>query len=123
MSCVWIGLIGALNLRITPQQFVHNLQRNNILTTNVWWNGERLSQQTMEENRQNIAGLTQRDITGGYDCSGCDAVLLLVCQLYEVNILHTYNGHKISYIRDYPDRRCSARTINVCADRGHFWKC
>lgn len=124
MSCVWIGLITALKLNESPLQFVQNLQRNNVYTDNVWWNGERLSEQAMKENTERISAITTRDVTDGYDVSGCEPVLLLVCQIYGVNILHTYNDHKISYVREYPDtKECSNKTLKLCADRGHFWSC
>jgi hypothetical protein len=123
MSCVWKGLISALKINITPLQFVKDLQYRNILTLNVRWNGEQLSQQVLKENMRNIATLTVKDVIDGYNTSGCDAALLLVSQIYNVNIIHNYNGHKIYYIREYQNDTCSGKTIYVCANQIHFQTC
>lgn len=116
MSCVWKGLIDALDLNISPESLCATIQSKNRDTPDMLWNGETLSDQLQKENQQTIKELDSDDVKKGYLCSTCDPLLLLVGQLYDVSIDHLYAGITIRYINTKSNRK-----IFVMSNQGHFW--
>ena len=55
-------------------------------------------------------------IGGGHLTSTCDSFLLLICQLFKININHKYCKIMITYKNSENVRR----TINFTSNRGHF---
>ena len=56
----------------------------------------------------------------GYDCSICDPFLILICELFIININHIYLGNKI----DYTNKKNvfnNNYTITIQSDKGHMW--
>lgn len=115
MTCVWDGLIKALKLEITPEIFLAKLQKNNTITTNIMWNEQFLREQELKENYDQIKELAVS--INGYECSSCDALLLLVCQLYNCSIVHDYCGFKITYT-NINNPKCILR---FRSSSSHFW--
>jgi hypothetical protein len=126
MTCFWDGILQSLDnddfrkvgiskLQIKPFiQFLKSKNTKNITTT---WNGEKLTSKQCEENYQHIANYNIDSIYGGYDCSGCDPFLILVTQIFSLNTIHNYMGHKISYMSD--GNVC--KNVNYGSNRGHFY--
>ena len=65
------------------------------MTENIKCNDEYLTELQLIENFEWIKNI--RKPLKGYDCSTCDPLFFLVCQLYNVSIHHNYNGHMIKY--------------------------
>lgn len=121
MSCVWNTLIGALTKiklikYVTPDQFVAVIKHLN-RETRVLWNGQEITDKQQAENMERIRNIDIERINEGYDCSGCDPVLLLVSDLYKINILHKCLGNDIRYT---PMDTCVA-DITIFSDSGHMW--
>lgn len=96
MSCVYDSLIKKLKLKKTnPTSLVEYLKENNTETIDTTWNGNFLTEQEMKDNKERISNI--KGTNKGYDCSTCDPLLLLVCQIYDVSIYHNFNGTEISY--------------------------
>ena len=129
MACFWQGLLGALtqpmlketfncNSRPRPDQLISLFHQKVTKTPNVLWQGQKLKEQEMEENIKRIKEFKPHQARSGYDCSSCDPYLLLVCQLFKVNINHKFNGTMIKYTYQ-PE---SQMTLSFASNRGHFWK-
>jgi hypothetical protein len=130
MSCFWDGLSAAIlaiiptHLRqrgtFTNQDLFKFLKKHNQLVKNVRVNNETITDQQQRENFEAIQGLSINSLPNGYWCSTCDPVLILVSQLFNVDIEHKYLGVRIFYknigVTD------PTRVIRVASDYGHFWK-
>jgi hypothetical protein len=130
MSCFWVGLINKIPiyhfnkylpdcLEITIPELISFLKTFNSLTENVIWQGQFLEYQLMIENSLRIDNLSLLDIGNGYDCSSCEPVLLLICQLFEVNIDHNYNQKIIKY-RNIKNINIETADLFFTSDLGHF---
>lgn len=133
MTCFWDGLlskitIGEINKALSPEcqfitisreKFIMLLVENCTTTYNVTWNSSFIPEQEMRENMEWIRGYNIRQIIQGHQCSSCDPFLLLICQLFNVNIIHNYNGHIIKYVNIKEINR--KKTLNFESDSGHFW--
>jgi hypothetical protein len=129
MTCFWDGILKRISFnkinnvldakkRCNVQQFINLLKKNARKTTNVKWQGNKLSEKELVENLEHIKTFDVSTIRHGYDCSGCDPFLLLICELFKVNIIHTYCKHKIKY--EYISNE-KINTIRFQSNRGHFW--
>ena len=76
------------------------------------------TQQQLEENYQHIKDFNVKSISAGYLCSTCDPFLLLICELFKVNINHNYCGYKMKYRINN-----AVKTLNFKSDRGNFTAC
>ncbi len=141
MTCFWTGLVTALNRVLRPEDqirdlptFIRSLQSQNLAVTSVVWNGEVISDQFNRENQKAIGALNSTQIQNGYDCSSCDPVLLLVAQLYDVDVEHLYGigrngspGIRSIYRHPIPEEirsRSEFREkpiLRFASDQGHFW--
>ena len=132
MACFWTGILNALNTatlntfihkpyndpKPQPFEFVNILKSHNVKTHSVLWNGMELSEKELEENFDHIKNYDPKNINDGYDCSTCEPFLLLVAQLFNVNITHNYNGNIIKYrIKNNQ----GIHELKVRSNRGHFW--
>ena len=126
MTCFWDGIlqsldnddfrkVGITKLQIKP--FIQFLKKKNTKNITTIWNGEKLTSKQCDENYQHIANYNIDSIYGGYDCSGCDPFLILVTQIFLLNTIHNYMGHKISYMSD--GNVC--KNVNYGSNRGHFY--
>ena len=125
MTCFWDGLIKALKsitsykdrpTIISARDLMLFVKSNNRMTPSILHNGAPLSHKLMTENMRAIRELDVNKIGAGYDCSTCDPVLLLIAEIFRINITHTFNGHKIQYTN--PSAKYN---INVFSNMGHFW--
>ncbi len=125
MTCFWDGLLKKLkpvdfviffNKKYKPKcdEFVMLIKSNNIKTSDVKCDGQILTDQDMENNIARINRI--KKIVNGYDCSSCDPVLLLVSQLFIINIVHNFNGANIEYMNEN-----ATRTIHLRSDNDHMF--
>lgn len=137
MTCFWDGLIRSFTVKRlnevlggkgkpSPQQFVKLLKHNNVKTVDVLWNDEELRDQELQENFDRIKELNIQSINRGYDCSGCDPFLLLISQLFKVDIFHTQQ--KLRYVGGGTIKYTNKSVGNnkkiikkYGSNSGHFW--
>jgi len=125
MTCFWDGILQSLyssrepllKTRYSKEDFIKYLKRKNRRIENILWNNKPISSQEVEEHYKAIEEYDIKKIRNGHLCSTCDSFLLLICEIYKVNIDHIYMGNKISY------RKVGGnRLLKFGSDRGHFWK-
>ena len=129
MTCFWDGIINQLRpedyarIGFNPPANAHELvillKHFNRKTPCVRWNDTTLTAKQMEENLEHINSFNSNSIHNGYDCSICDPFLLLVTDLFEVEVRHRYLGvHMMKY------QPCinvkTRRVIRFTSDSGHF---
>nr|QBK88580.1 MAG: hypothetical protein LCMiAC01_02570 [Mimivirus LCMiAC01] len=125
MTCFWDGILKALNRNIftnklhnpKPVELINVLKSCSKITFDTLWNGKKLTHEQLQENLQHVNDFDVNKLYNGYDCSACDPFLLLVCQLFRVNIIHDYNGR----IMKYTHILSINKTLNFKSDKGHFW--
>ena len=115
MTCFWDALRNKLNITIDNTTFVEHLKNNNT-KVNILWNGDKLSTKQIEENYEHITNFNQNSIFNGYDCSICDPFIILICNLYNVNINHNYNGYTMEYLKN-----SDFKILHFRSNTGHFW--
>ena len=127
MSCFWDTLIKKVNaedmknvLKIinpTPKTFSNALKNENIKTENVLWMSNELTVKERQENFDHIKEYDINTTTNGYLCSICDPFLLLVVELFKIEIIHHFHGILINYKYS---TECKY-TITLHSDKGHMW--
>lgn len=106
MACFWIGILKnleiddfkkSLGIKHKPmcKEFIQLLKNNIILINNVKCNNENLTQQFINESMEHIKKFNVKKINKGYQCSPCEPVLILISELFSVNICHCFNGKTI----------------------------
>jgi len=128
MTCFWDGILQALdtsdfqvvgcNNRLNRRQLIDFLKNKNVEIEDVTWNGEKLTKQETKEHFEAIKTYNINNINQGHLCSSCDSFLLLICQLFNVNIKHLYMNVNI----EYQNKKIQRKTLNFASNRGHFWK-
>lgn len=140
MTCVWQGLIKALDLKTKPDAFVKYCKSHNTPVRNIQVNGQVLTESQIRENQQHIENIN--NIENGYLCSACDPILILVAHLFNTIIIHQFNGTIIQYEpesnddivnQDFKDKKKKkkkkhcfkkhnvSKTIRVYSNSHHFW--
>lgn len=127
MSCFWDTLLNRIKKEDihtilslhnpTPKDFVTALKNKNISTENVLYGGIELSKQMKEENIEHIKEYDSNTITNGYLCSTCDPFLLLITELFQIEINHHYNKTLINYQHKINNKY----TIKIQSNKGHMW--
>lgn len=128
MTCFWKGLLDCLNeddfalLQCerprSEKTFVKCLKHCNRKAVHVKWQDITCSDQFLSECAEAVQNLNENNIHQGYWCSTCDPFLLLVSELFQLNIEHMYCGHRVLYQYNTGARR----TIRVRSNTGHFQK-
>ena len=133
MTCFWDGILSKLTLNqinevlgkkdetllvVTQKSFIKLLKTNVTYFIDVRWNNTKISDKLTIELVEWILDYNEENITQGHDCSICDPFLILICQLFKVNIQHTYNGVVVNYrnVRNH-----EGTILNFSSDSGHFW--
>jgi len=134
MTCFWKGIITALGINkikkvldykarhskiAQPAKFIQALKEKNVETNDVLWEGNELSDILIKQNYHDIANFDIDKIKMGYDCSSCDPFLLLICQIFEINIQFNVDG----VVVDYTNKKVKNKSykLNFNCDLGHFW--
>ncbi len=128
MTCVWNALLAKIqssdlrtlmgvNNNPTPRELVRSLKAKNCATVGVKWQGTALTRQQISENMKWIENHDIGTIGNGYDCSACDAYIILVCFLLNAQVHHQYLNTRIVYDPPGPSRY----TLSFANNAGHFW--
>ena len=116
MTCFWDGLIKALKYeKNDPVELIKHLKKRNRKTKTIKWNNISLSTQLLKENFESIKNYDIKKRFNGYDCSACDPFLMLVSDVFRVDISFMFNGVLIIY-----QNPKSKTTINVRCSNSHF---
>lgn len=128
MTCFWDGILQALdnsdfqvvgcNNRLNRQQLINLLKTKNVEIQDVTWNGMKLTPQEIKEHYEAIKSYDINKINNGHLCSSCDSFLLLICQVFNVNIKHSYINVDI----EYKNQKVQRKTLQFASNHGHFWK-
>jgi hypothetical protein len=144
MTCVWIGILSRLsiqeinkclypynnlNRKPSEKEFVALLKTNNKPTVDVLWNGLEISEKMLHENLEWIRDYNIDNIYQGHDCSSADPFLMLISQLFCVDIHHNYNNslsprdiHNNGGFIQYTNKNnVSGMILSFISDKGHFW--
>ena len=95
---------------------LHQRHPKNTKCNNVLWQDHKLKEQELTEHIEAVNCYNIKGISGGHLTSTCDSFLLLICQLFKININHKYCKTMITYKNSENVRR----TINFKSNRGHF---
>lgn len=117
MTCFWDSLRNGLQLNISNNEFINNLKdKNTANNTNILWNNISLTKKQLEENYIHVRDFDIQTINNGYYCSVCDPFIILICDIYNINIHHNYNGYlmKYTHINKYNT------ILYFNSDKGHF---
>lgn len=122
MTCVWQALLAGMPADVfecgrkpTPLLFVKALKLANRATSSVRINGALLRPSELRENEEAVKAFKEDTIHSGYFCSACDPFLILVSDVYRVNITHRFLGSSIEYRTPG-----ATRHIVVQSDSGHM---
>ena len=125
MTCFWDGILQSLSNDDFQFAFKTNKSNNKILisllkdnnkkTTRVMWNKKKLTEKQMDDNYEHVQNFNIESIYGGYLCSSCDPFLLLVSEVFNVNIDHDYCGNGIKY-----ETSSARKTLRFKSSGGHF---
>jgi len=127
MSCFWDSLINKLNkedissiLQIneySPKAFSNGLKNENKKVENVLWNGNELSSNEKQENFDHIKEYDIQSVKNGYLCSTCDPFLILLSEIFQIKIIHHYDG----VIINYENQLKINNEITIHSNKGHMW--
>lgn len=127
MTCFWDAIVSSLNqedfnlfeeknFTINRKSVINFLKSKNTKCNNVLWQDHKLRKQELTEHVESVDCYNINSIGGGHLTSTCDSFLLLICQLFKININHKYCNTMITYKHSENVRR----TINFKSNRGHF---
>jgi hypothetical protein len=125
MTCFWDGIMKSLNkndfdligeTKGTNIDFIKMLKRVKIPMENVLWENQKLSSNEIKEHLKAIDEYDINGIPGGHLTSSCDSFLLLICELFKVNIEHMYMIHTIKYTNTNEVRK----TLRYSSNDKHF---
>ena len=134
MTCFWNGLLSRLNIyainkylncnlndKPEPREFVQLLKNNAVVTPDVKCGilgDTALTRKQLEENLEWILNYNVDGVHNGHDCSTCDPFLLLVSQLFMIDIHHNYNNFFVKYVN--AKNKCGY-ILSLSSDKGHLW--
>lgn len=128
MTCFWTGILSSLTIddfrfididaKPAIKDFIHILKTKNTKSNDVYWNNSKLSEKEYIENIEHVKDYKIDTIHNGYLCSTCDPFLLLISQIFCLEIIHNYNGHIIKYRNIVSNRK----PLHFRSNMGHFWK-
>jgi len=125
MTCFWDALRSSLNIKDyefanikkpnSHKEFIQALQNNIQSMDNILWQNEIIKPQEIKEHISAIKEYNIRAINSGHLTSTCDSFLLLICSLFNLNIIQNYRGNIIKYTCHNP-----RRVIKFKNNSGHF---
>lgn len=125
MTCFWNGIMKSLNKndfdlinekKSSHIELITMLKRRKTPMINVLWENQKLSKNEIKEHLLAIDEYDINGIPGGHLTSSCDSFLLLICELFKVNIEHMYMIHTIKYSNTKEVRK----TICYSSNDKHF---
>lgn len=124
MTCFWNGILAALKepeisllgmKKKDVKQLVIKLKNKNKMITSVKWNGEIITKKLQQENFEWIKDYNTNGIGSGHDCSFCDPFLLLISELFVINIEHHFINNKAVF--EHPEAK---EIIYFRSSKSHF---
>jgi len=125
MTCFWDGVMKSLNKndfdlinekKSSNSELIAMLKRRKIPMINVLWENQKLSENEIKEHLLAIDEYDTNGIPGGHLTSSCDSFLLLICELFNVNIEHMYMINTIKYNNTKETRK----TLYYSSNNKHF---
>ena len=125
MTCFWNGIMGGLNeldftnlgeTKTTNINLIKLLKKVNKQTEQVYWNNQSLRQSELEENFIAVQNYNIDGIQNGHLCSTCDYMLLLICDVFNIDIHHLYLNNTMTYTKPTNQQK-----LFVQSNKGHFW--
>ena len=125
MTCFWKGIMGGLTnkdftiygeTKTTNSNLIQLLQKKNKQTEQVYWNDQSLRKRELEENFTAVQNYNINTIQNGHLCSTCDYMLLLICDIFNINIHHKYLNKTMTYTKP-----TNHQALFVQSNKGHFW--
>lgn len=127
MTCFWDAIVATLNkddfeifgeknFSINRKSVIIFLKSKNTICHDVLWQNQKLKKQELKEHIEAVNCYNINTISNGHWTSTCDSFLLLICQLFNININHRYCGTMISYKNTNGTRR----TVSFKSNKGHF---
>ena len=124
MTCFWDSILSCLkeddykfaNIgRGNRKHFITQIKLRNRPMKSVKWQGKNLTDQEIKEHMEAIKDYNVNGIGSGHLTSICDSFLLLICELFNVSIIHRFLRTNIVY--SHPKTR---KTLRFKNNRGHF---
>jgi len=125
MTCFWDGIMKSLNKndfdlinekKSSNSELIAMLKRRKVEMINVLWENQKLSKNEIKEHLLAIDEYDTNGIPGGHLTSSCDSFLLLICELFKVNIEHMYMINTIKYTNKEDVRK----TLYYSSNDKHF---
>jgi hypothetical protein len=125
MTCFWDSILSSLkvddftyiNTNISNiKDLIKLLKTKNQLIENVLWQNKELTKQEKEEHYEAIECYNISEINGGHLTSICDSFLLLICDIFYINIEHLYINYEIAY----KNKKKTRKTLRFRSNNGHF---
>tara|TARA_X000000950_G_C13317722_1_gene419267 strand:- start:58 stop:447 length:390 start_codon:yes stop_codon:yes gene_type:complete len=125
MTCFWDGIYKSLNendfkfigeKKTNIRSFINILKIKNTQMIDVLWLKNKLKTQEIKEHMEAINNYNINKIHRGHLTSSCDSFLLLICQLFQVKIIHHYCNNTIIYNNSKKERK----TLHFSSTSSHF---
>ena len=125
MTCFWDGIMKGLKdedfqmlgeTKTNRLDLIKILKKYNRETKNVLWNKKTIQPVELKENKIAVQNYNEKGIRNGHLCSTGDYMLLLVCDLFDINIEHKFLNTIIQY-----EKPNNSKKIWVQSDKRHFW--
>lgn len=128
MTCFWDGLYQSLNSDErdivdafrgdTPaKKMCKYLKECNVPVMNIKVNSSHITAKQVSENYNHIQTYSSQDIHLGKFVSTFDPFIMLFCEIFSVNVQHTYDG----YIIEYNNKFYTNGVVYFSSNPGHFW--
>jgi hypothetical protein len=124
MSCFWDTLLQSKLFKIKSSIEIISFLKKNNRRTNCLVNGKQLSTKQIEENFQAIACLDEKKHNHGYMTSMCEPVLCLMCDFFDVHIVHEWRLQRNKYIISYSSLKNiknKKQIIVIYSNNNHAW--
>ena len=126
MTCFWDGILKSLkkedfdfigyNSLKKPKEFITFLKKHKKPMKNVKWQNTFIKNKEMGEYLIWIEEYDITKINDGHLTSVCDPFLLLISELFCINVIHHYNKLEIHYNNVKKNRK----TVIFSSNNGHF---
>jgi len=125
MTCFWDGILKSLKKddfdfigesKNPNHIFINMLKKRVLPMTHVLWQGNTIQDREIKEHLDAIKNYDIHEIHNGHLTSTCDSFLLLICELFQVDIMHHYMHHDIYYKYNGTSRKI----LHFSSSNGHF---
>jgi len=125
MTCFWDGIFKSLNnddfkfigeKKTNIRNLINILKIKNTEMNDVLWQNTKPKKQEINEHMIAIKDYNISKIHDGHLTSSCDSFLLLICQLFQVKIIHRYMKNFIIYQNSKKERK----TLHYSSSGSHL---